>query len=88
MPTYKIWHLLTLKGISHLWDHSEIFLRSSWRLILSQSVITELPDFVSSANFEIKLGIQSDVDVIYVNYEQDCSKNQTLWDSTSDWSPI
>ncbi len=50
-----MWHLLTLKGIFHLWDHSEIFLRSPWRLILSWSVIMELPIFVSSVKLEIKL---------------------------------
>ncbi len=32
--------------------------------------------------------IKSNVDIIYVNYEQNWSENKTLWDSTCDWSPI
>ncbi len=53
--TCRMWHLLILKGISHLWDHSDLFLRSSWRLILSWSVIIEFPILASSGNFGISL---------------------------------
>ncbi len=31
---YKMWQLLTLKVIFHLSNYSEIFLKSSWRLLL------------------------------------------------------
>ncbi len=72
VPTCKMWNFLTKKDIS-LWDHSEIFLRSSWWLILSCSVIIEFSVFVLSANSDIKF----DVDVVYANYHRTGPKTKS-----------
>ncbi len=74
VPTWRTWHLSTLKGISHQSHQVEILCKSSMRLCLSLSVRTELPVLVLSVNLLI----------IDINNVEHWAKDQALWEATSD----
>ena len=83
---FKMWHLLTLRGISHLSDNPKIF----WGLPGGSSCGDQWFScfwFLYHLKVWNKV-IYSDIDVIYVNNEHDWSESSTLRDTACNWCTI